>query len=213
MFITIAVMGLVLGADAPKWEEAAKRDGITVYQRRAEGASVAEMRAQGVIDATPHEVWKAIRDYDGYPKNMPHTEYAKVLQRSEGDKVIFFHSVVNAPMVDKRDYVIRLTDESDWQDGKGFLLVKWRAVEPADGIELPKEKDQIVRVKLNNGHWRLEPREDGKKTWAEYYVHTDPGGAIPKFIVNMANGTAVPDVFMAIRKVVQAERAKAAKGK
>ena len=59
-----------------------------------------------------------------------------------------------------------------------------------------------MRVKLNNGYWHLEPRENGTKTWATYYVLTDPGGSIPKWIANRANNTAVPDVFAAVRKVI-----------
>jgi hypothetical protein len=43
-------------------------------------------------------------------------------------------------------------------------------------------------------------REGGQKTEATYYVYTDPGGSIPKWIANKANSTAVPDVFKAIRK-------------
>ena len=35
-------------------------------------------------------------------------------------------------------------------------------------------------------------------------------GALPKWIANKANGTAVPNVFAAIRKTVSEERAKAA---
>jgi len=103
--------------------------------------------------------------------------------------------VVNAPLVDKRDYLIRILDESNWNDGKGFLKAAWTAA--AD--KMP-EKDGFVRVKLNNGYWLLEPRENGSKTWATYYVLTDPGGSIPKWIANQANNNAVPDVFSSVRK-------------
>lgn len=199
----------LLGADEAKWKLAAEDNGIKIYSRMKDGENVAEMRAMGVMDAAPAEVWKAVRDYDGYVKNMPFTEYGKVLSRSEGDKVIFFHSIVNTPLVDKRDYIIRLTDESD--TGKGIFHVAWRAAVAEDGVELPKEKEGVVRVKLNNGFWRLEPRDNGTKTFATYYVHTDPGGQIPKFIANKGNTMAVPKVFECIRNTVAAERSKAAK--
>lgn len=207
MSIATAIIALSLfGADDAKWKLAAEDNGIKIYSRMKEGENVAEMRAMGVMDAEPVEVWKAVRDYDGYTKNMPFTEYGKVLSRSDGDKVIFFHSVVNTPLVDKRDYIIRLEDQSD--ASKGIFHVAWRAAVPQDGVQLPAEKEGIVRVKLNNGFWRLEPREDGKKTFATYYVHTDPGGQIPKFIANKGNTMAVPKVFESIRNTVAAERAK-----
>ncbi len=212
MNLLLALPLLVLSADKePAWSLAAEDEGIKIYSRQKEGESVAQMKAMGVIDATPHEVWKAIRDYPNYPKTMPYTEDSKVLAREEGDKTIWFYSVVNAPLVDRRDYVIKIVDESDWKDGAGFLKVTWTGWNETGTDKAVPEKKGYVRVKINDGYWLLEPRESGKKTFATYYVYTDPGGSLPKWIANKANGTAVPNVFAAIRKVVADDRAKAAK--
>lgn len=190
----IAIALLLLSSS--DWELAAKEDGVTVYSKSG-GENVAEVKAIGLIDAPPQEVWKIIRDYDNYKKTMPYTEESRVLAREDGDKVIYFYSVVNAPLVDKRDYTIRLVDESDWKDGKGYLLVRWTASDKG-----PPPREDFIRVKLNNGYWKLEPRDGGQRTFATYYVHTDPGGSIPRWIANRANTTAVPNVFLAIRKAV-----------
>ena len=195
--LTLTLM--VLAAGANDWSEAAKRDGITVYSRTPEGQNVKEMKAVGMIDAPPKVVWATIRDYANYTKNMPFTQVSQVLKTEQDGKVIHFYSVVNAPLVDKRDYVIRIVDESDWKDGEGFLKTSWQASPEAEKL-MPEKKD-FVRVKLNNGWWLLEPKENGTKTQATYYLYTDPGGSIPKWLVNQANGSAVPDVFIAIRKV------------
>lgn len=207
----VAVALLTADPGGTGWEQAAKEDGITIYSREKDGTNVREMKAVGVIDAAPMEVWKAIRDYPNYKSTMPYTEVSKVLategeKTERGHKVTYFYSVVNAPLVDKRDYIIKLTDESNWKDGKGYLKVSWVA---ADRKEVP-EKEDLVRVKINDGVWMLEPREDGKKTYATYYVYTDPGGSIPNWIANKANSTAVPNVFKAIREVVKSDRAKKA---
>lgn len=194
--LTIAVLALSAQAE-PGWEIAAKEDGVTVMSREKPGSPVREMKAVGLIDGSPQEVWAVVRDYPNYTTLMPYTAEAKVLSVEEGGKITLFYSLLNLPLVDKRDYVIRLLDESDWKDGKGFLKVTWKA--EAGG---PAERDGVVRVKVNDGSWLLEPREDGKKTFVTYYIYTDPGGAIPKWIANKANGTAVPNVFLAIRKAV-----------
>lgn len=211
MTILPAVAILILAADpgGTGWKEAAKEDGVTIYARDKEGSNIREMKAQGLIDAAPTEVWKALRDYPNYTKTMPYTEVSKVIategeKDANGAKVTYFYSVVNAPVVDRRDYVIRLVDESNWKDGKGFLKVTWSAVDRKD---VP-EKSDYVRVKINDGMWLLEPREDGKKTFATYYVYTDPGGSVPNWIANRANSTAVPNVFKAIKDTVQKNRQK-----
>ena len=116
----------------------------------------------------------------------------------DGGKVTYFYSVVNAPLVDRRDYTLKIVDDSDWKDGKGFLRTSWTASDKG-----PPEKEDVVRVKINVGYWKLEARDGGKKTFATYYVYTDPGGSVPKWAVNKGNGIAVPNVFAAIRKVIE----------
>jgi hypothetical protein len=199
----IPLLVLMAGPADKGWVQATKEDGITVYSRKREDSNVAEMKAVGIIDASPQEVWSAIRDYDNYKTTMPYTEESRILSSEQGGKVILFYSVVNAPLVDRRDYVIRLVDESDWKDGKGYLLAKWKATDKG-----PPEKADLVRVKVNDGFWKLEPRENGTKTFATYYIYTDPGGSIPKWIVNRANSTAVPNVFKAIRAEIAKKKKK-----
>lgn len=198
MMLTALAMMVVL-ADAPaenKWELSLEEDNLTVYAREKKGTSVQEMKAIGTIDAPPEQVWKALRDYENYSKTMPYTEVSKVLAREGGDKVIWFYSVVNTPIVDKRDYCIKLTDESKWKDGKGYLKVTWTVAND----KAPKKADDVVRVMVNDGYWLVEPVEGGKKSKATYYVFTDPGGSVPKWLVNKGNNTAVPRVFEAVRE-------------
>jgi hypothetical protein len=194
---------LIVTADEARWELAADSDGVKVYGRKRSDGDIREMKAIGLIDAAPTDVWKAVRDYDNYPKTMPYIEDGKVLSREggeKGDKVTVLYSKINTPLVDRRDYIIRLVDESAWQEGKGFLKVTWTVVNDMDD-KVPVLKD-VVRVRINEGYWLLEPREDGKKTFATYYVFTSPGGALPNFIANKGNTIAVPKVFEAIKKTV-----------
>ena len=200
---------LLLGADDAKWKLSADGD-VKVYTREHAGSDVREMKAVGLIDATPAEVWKAIRDYDGYTKNMPYTVEAKVLTRSPGDKEILFYSRLETPLVSSRDYIILLKDESDWKDGAGFMKVSWVAAPKEADAQAPEKKD-VVRVRVNDGYWLLEPKENGTKTFGTYYVYTNPGGSIPSFIANSANDIAVPKVFDSIRKTTTAHKTPAKK--
>ncbi|MBM4378600.1 MAG: hypothetical protein FJ086_04760 [Deltaproteobacteria bacterium] len=204
MFTAHAVALLVLTADpgGTGWEKDAESDGVTIFARKQKGAEVREMKAEGLINAPPMAVWKAIRDYDNYKKTMPYTAESRVISQDAGGKTTLFYSVVNAPLVDKRDYFIKLLDQSDWKDGKGYLKVTWSAVQDPG----TPEREGFVRVRINDGMWLLEPRGDGGQTFATYWVYTNPGGSIPNWIADRANGTAVPDVFKAIRKVTAGKK-------
>ncbi len=196
--LTLMVL-LAEPAEDQGWKLAADRDDLKVFAREKKGTGVQEMMARGLIDAPPEAVWKTIRDYEAYTKTMPYIKESRILEREGGDKVIFLYSVVNAPLVDRRDYVIKLVDESQWKGGQGFLKVSWKTAND----RAPKKPDGVVRVEINDGYWKLEPRENGTKTFATYYLFTDPGGSLPKWLVNRANGTAVPDVFWHVRKNVK----------
>jgi hypothetical protein len=205
--IALALLASLTLQAEPRWELAADPPGVKVYRRDKEGSEVKEMKAIGLIDASPKEVWDVVRDLENYPTQMPYTAEVKVLSRSEGDKEIWFYSRLNTPLVSERDYVIILKDESDWkEDLKGFYKVTWTAAPEKETDEKVALKKEVVRVRVNDGYWLLEPREEGKKTFATYYVFTNPGGSIPTFIINKANGMAVPKVFDAIKETVAKKR-------
>lgn len=176
------------------WDEVAKRDGVTIYNRSRAGSDIKEIRAVGVIDA-PHWVVKNVVDDVGrYKEFMPHTKESKVLRR-EGGALITYQQI-DAPVVSNRDYTLRQQDQSRrLPDGRIAYKKAWSLANHLG----PPPQDGVVRVEVNEGYWLLED-VDGKKTAATYYLHTNPGGSLPGFVVNAANTRAIPDLFKAIEK-------------
>lgn len=212
MLAAIALVGMwAMGAaqapslaDKPeeaKWELKAESNGVKVHSRVKEGSEIKELLAVGEIDASPAAVFRVLTDFDAYAKTMPYTEESQLLSKEEvgGRKVWVFYTVINAPLASRRDYTLRVTDESDWQDGKGYLKTRW-TLAVGKG---PGPKDGVVRVKVNDGSWLLEPLANGTRTRASYFLFTDPGGSLPTFVANKANSSAIPDVFQAVRKHVK----------
>ena len=60
----------------------------------------------------------------------------------------------------------------------------------------------LVRVKVCDGSWLLEPQAGGK-TKATYMVYTDTGGSLPAFVANATAGLAIRKVFAAVRNQVK----------
>jgi hypothetical protein len=69
----------------------------------------------------------------------------------------------------------------------------------------PPEKKGVVRVKICEGSWRLEPEGSGK-TLATYSVYTDSGAPLPAFIDNHVSLTGIRRLFAAVRKQVKEPR-------
>ena len=195
--LVLLVLVAPAAASAGEWEKAAEVDGVAVYSRETEGSDVREMKAYGTIDAAPERVLAVLADVAAYPETMPYTEVSKLLKRT-GNQV-WFYTVINAPLVDRRDYALRITLS---KQADGSYKSQWI---PANELAPPLPED-TVRVTLNEGYWLLNPADGGKRTKAVYFVKTDPGGSLPTFVANKANSQAVPDVFAAVRKAVASPR-------
>lgn len=182
------------------WEEASKSDRVVIYKRERPGTSFKEVKAVGVINAPSWVVKNVIDDKGRYKEFMPYTKASDVIKKERD--VIITYQRLDTPIISNRDYTIRVKDESRrLPDGRIVYKSAWSSANHLG----PKEKDGVVRVKVNEGYWLLE-EQGPNATKATYYLFTDPGGNLPAFIVNSANSTAIPDLFKAVEGQAQGER-------
>jgi Polyketide cyclase / dehydrase and lipid transport len=180
----------------PTWSLESDRDGITVYSRKTENSSIREVLAETTIPAPLGRVLKAIEDYRNYPEFMPYVEESAVLEESEGKTRLFLQLGFPPPISD-RFYTIVLQCASDPLE-PGALLVFWDVARD----DLSRQKGRGIEVTINRGGWRLQSTTGAGTTRVLYYVHTDPGGFLPAWAVNLANTVAVPKVIMGLKKRV-----------
>jgi len=180
------------------WNQVMQDGQLTVWMRDVPGSRVKEVKAAGTIDAPPAAVFAVLRDFDHYSEIMPYTtKETKVLETSADSKNVWYYSVVDAPIVSKRDHTLKVTVDKVAENGDGVYRVSWAT--SSDYAKAPPPRDGYVRLKDTKGSWDLKPF-NADKTFAVYYVYADPGGSLPTFVVDKANKEAVPKVFEALRK-------------
>jgi hypothetical protein len=202
MSILTTIPLLILLADvppAPAWTFVSKDDGITLMKRERPGSELIEYKVSGMVEAPPDAVLKIVSDMGSYKKINPYVEATELRLTEQDGKVQHLYVVSAAPMVAKRDYTLRFADESDWQEGKGFLKLSFKTSDKG-----PPVKEGVIRLTVYEGEWLFEPREDGKKTLATYALFTDPAGAIPKWIVNMLASDGLKDLLKKVRQAAAA---------
>jgi hypothetical protein len=178
------------------WTRASESNGVTIYSRLRAGSSVKEFKAIGEIDAPSHIVHAVIDDLENYPNFMPVTAECRLLKR-ENDSIISYQRLSPKICAD-RDYTLRGRIKS-WPARDGLVyLHQW---ETANDLG-PPEKKGVVRVKICEGGWLLEPN-GAEKTRATYAVYTDTGGAIPVFLANHVSQMGIGRLFVAVRKQVK----------
>ena len=179
------------------WKMATNSQEVTVYSRTRSGSKLKEFKAVGEIDASSRAVHAVIDDLDGYPSFIPYVTECRLIRR-EGDSSLITYQRLLPKICQDRDYTLRVWKQS-WPAADGFVYSnRW---EPANELG-PAEKKGIVRVKVCEGSWLLEP-DGATKTRATYSVYTDTGGAIPVFIANRVSQIGIGRLFAAVRKQVK----------
>jgi hypothetical protein len=140
-----------------------------------------------------------IDDFQNYPKFMPYTTECRLIRR-DGDSIVGYQRLSPKVCAD-RDYTLRVWKKS-WPTADGLVYTShWS---PANELG-PPEKKGVVRVKICEGKWLLEP-DGANKTHATYFIYTDTGGFIPSFIANRVSSTGITKLFAAVRKQVKDPR-------
>jgi hypothetical protein len=185
------------------WREVSRTANLAVSVRDRGGNPVKELRAVGVIDAPTWVVKNVLDDVDSYPRFMPYTAEARLLNRDTAKRTAIVYMKLNPPLVGPRDVTIRIQEQvSKAPDGSMIYNSHWEA----DNASGPAAQAGVTRMSLDEGSWTLEPAGDGKSTRAIYSLLTDAGGNLPAFVVNMANKRSVADLFEAVRKQAQSSK-------
>lgn len=178
------------------WRFVKDASGVSLFSRARAGSALKEFRAIGEIDAPTRAVHNVIDDLANYPSFMPYTAECRLIKQ-DGDSIVTYQRL-SPKIVSDRDYTLRIRKKS-WPGQEGLCyLDEW---EPANEFG-PKEKPGVLRVKLNEGSWLLEPAGP-TKTRATYFIFTDSGGKLPAFLANIASEVGIKKVFVAVRKQVK----------
>lgn len=175
------------------WKLVKEGGGISLYCRARAGTAVKEFKALGEIEASTCAVHNVIDDLENYPSFMPYTVECRLIKR-EGDS-IYSYQRLSPKIVCDRDYTLRVRETSWPVQGGLVYLNQW---EPANQFG-PSEKPGVLRVKVDEGSWLLEP-EGTDKTRATYLIYTDSGGRLPAFLANFASEIGIRKLFAAVRK-------------
>jgi hypothetical protein len=182
----------------------------SAYERALGGALVASVdtgsgavgAAWGVVAMNEpiERVWMAVNDEVGLERHLP-TQTAAVLVGSDHGAPRTLYEYLPLPVVQDRWWVVEVEhSEGLFHDSDGRLWEQsWRDLRGFDvaGTRVATEAAGGARVARTEGAWLLVAVEPNL-TLVEYYVRTDPGGAIPAVVTRFADG-AVRDTLRAVQ--------------
>jgi len=201
--LSVMVVGALALAVAPAaraeepWQTVST-GAVVVRTRSVPGSPVREVWAETDLKAEVRDLQDTILDGESFPRFMPYTKQARRLTQPGPEGFWFVYTRVAPPVIAQRDYVVKVSVERSVEpDGSGWFQNRWIS---APGLVPPVEG--VVRMAINEGSWSATPRGDGR-SHVVYRFRINPGGWIPPFLADLANQSAIPDVFRAVEREAQ----------
>ena len=176
---------LVEHSAADERAERLERGEVIVNTRARRGHSVPEVRAVGLVRATPAKVWEIISRCQDYVRTMPRTVSSEELSR-RGSR-IRCRIVVDMPF--PIEDLVSVTNVVHSEEPDGGYKREWTL----------HEGD----FRVNRGSWTLRPNAGGQHTLLVYKFLSIPNVEIPAVVRQLAQQKAIPNIYEKIRQQVE----------
>lgn len=190
----VAILAGTAAGAAPAddgWRVMRDRDGITLERRAVEGSRFYEYRVLAHTTVAPQiavvRIWKGIGD-----EHSPTLKHRTVVSRSDDELVVY--DQIHAAVVSDRDVTIRIDKRPDGHGGFDITFESTAQLGPPPAAG-------YVRLPMVRGDWHIEPAPGGGSNLS-YRCYSEPGGAIPAFLVRGAQQDSTLEEFERVLKRV-----------
>ena len=196
--IILALLFSITAMPAQEWKHIKDKDGINVYTRKIKGQAIKDLKIKTTINSTLTELVAALEDFSIDQSWVKNTIFSKKLDVLS-DTHFYFHTATDLPFPAKNRDAAILYQRQQNPDTK-VVRIDYEGVSDKVAID-----DDYVRVPSLTAYYILTPVSPGEVD-VEYFLRTEPGGTIPKWIINMAISIGPTDTMKALRKVLASGR-------
>ncbi len=175
--IACGLLCRVVFADNSGWEFKKEEKGVKVYTQKVEGSNLKEFRGVASVKASMDQIVTLFEDTpSGCAWIYKCKEFKELKVKSQDEKFFYFRQELSWPVHDRDivDYRIRKQDPNT-------KVLTYHISETSENL-YPEQKD-VVRMPYLRVLWQFTPKENGMVE-IDYQIHADPGGRIPKWLVN-----------------------------
>jgi polyketide cyclase/dehydrase/lipid transport protein len=163
-----------------------------VERRPIVGSRSFEVRVTARSRLSPAVIFSTLWNHRVYPEFIPHLKRLDLLSDSGDERVVY--EQVAVPLAQDRDYTVRLQKRVD-AAAQRYKILFATANEAG-----PPPDSHHVRVLRIHGSWTVEPDADGRGSLLRYDLLTEPGGAIPTWVANLAEREGAMALVTAVLK-------------
>ena len=201
LIITILLFPSVsLSAQGGQWKLKKEADGLKVYLRNSENSDIKEVRIETIFDASLSAIITVLKDIPAYPEWIYKCSRAERLEPGTNTSSVYYCEIDFPWPLSDRDFIAKSSLRQDPGNKHVYIDVK------AAPEHLP-EKDGIVRIELLNIYYEFIPLPDNR-VQMNYRLHSDPGGALPAWLVNLAVDSGPVNTIKGMREMLNQDKYK-----
>jgi hypothetical protein len=161
----------------PKWKLVKNKNNIQVYAAGSDSSNLKMVKTVAVIDGSIEKLISIFMDIDHQKLWVYSTKQSYLIKKISEREVIYYVETVLPWPMKNRDVPIHMNiDEKE--GGKSVVIT---TIGEPHLIPVTKGK---IRVPQFYGKWDIKATSNNKLS-IDYFLHVDPGGKIPTWIVNM----------------------------
>ena len=176
------------------WKLKSQKGNIKVYTRTTSKSSIKEVRITTQIAGELDDLLELLDDVPSFKTWLYRCTESKLLKTvTKGE--YYYYNLTDFPFpLSDRDMVIH---SKTWKvPGSNVVKTKSEAYTKDD---LYKIQDGIVRIKVLEYTWTFTPLDNGLID-IDYEIFSDPGGALPAWVINMAVSKGPVETMVRLKK-------------
>lgn len=177
------------------WKLSADKEGVKIYTSIVSDSKIKAVKVECDLNTTPSQLVAVVMDINSATDWVYHVKSAKLIKQVSPSE-LYYYSEVSLPWpVANRDFVAHLIVTQD--PASKVVTIDGPAVQGFVPV-----KKGVVRVDNSFGRWVITPVGTGQ-VHVQYTIHTDPGGAIPAWLVNIFATDAPLKIFEGLKVQLQ----------
>lgn len=167
-----------LPGQTEEWTLQYDKDQIQVHYRKSPHSSINELKLSTVVQTSMTTLLEFLSDVDHFPIWVYRCSEAREVESMSNAEGVYYSRMDFPWPLKDRDFYAR--SKVDFQKGGKVVVIKVEG-EP----DYQPKLSHVVRIPYLKVNWTLTEVAPNQ-IHIEYYLHTDPGGSLPKWLINMA---------------------------
>ena len=168
---------------------------VTVYRRPVEGRTIDEIRILASFNVARPTLMRLLGRVDRYPEWVYKCEEAELVSRVDEHDFIYYTAIQLPWPVSDRDVVLHSVQWTDEETGD----IMSHSTDVASKYPAVSDHERMAAF---DSLWRITDR-GAHLTYIDYTVQTDPGGTLPKWLVNLAVASGPLQSMIALKMLVE----------